>query len=46
MAGNTFEDTLESYLTYLVVIRGLSENTINSYKTDIEKLFSFLKKAM
>ena len=45
MAGNTFEDTLESYLTYLVVIRGLSENTINSYKTDIEKLFSFLKKS-
>ena len=44
MANNTYEDMLDSYLTYLVVIKGLSENTAHSYKTDIEKLFSFLEK--
>lgn len=43
MADNIYENTLESYLTYLVVIKGLSKNTVDSYRTDVEKLFEFLK---
>lgn len=43
MADTTYENTLESYLTYLVVIKGLSKNTVDSYRTDVEKLFEFLK---
>jgi len=35
---------LESFLTYLVVIKGLSKNTSQSYKTDIEKLITFIEK--
>ncbi len=45
MADNTYENMLEAYLTYLIVIRGLSKNTVNSYKTDVKKLFEFLKAA-
>lgn len=43
MTDNTYENMLESFLTYLIVIRGLSKNTVNSYKTDVKKLFKFLK---
>ena len=38
-----YEDMLDSFLTYLVVIKGLSKNTSTSYKSDIEKLFLYLK---
>ena len=41
MEKNAYKDMLESFLTYLVVIKGLSKNTSHSYKTDIEKLFKF-----
>ncbi|MGI9533591.1 MAG: site-specific tyrosine recombinase XerD [Thermodesulfobacteriota bacterium] len=44
MINNAYEDMLDSYLTYLVVIKGLSKNTATSYKTDIEKLFKYLVK--
>ena len=42
MEKNAYKDMLESFLTYLVVIKGLSKNTSHSYKSDIEKLFSFI----
>jgi len=44
MNKNAYNDMLESFLTYLVVIKGLSKNTSYSYKTDIEKLFTFIEK--
>ncbi len=44
MNKNAYKDMLESFLTYLVVIKGLSRNTSHSYKTDIEKLFTFIEK--
>ena len=44
MNKNAYKDMLESFLTYLVVIKGLSKNTSYSYKTDIEKLFTFIEK--
>lgn len=44
MKNNHYKDMLESFLTYLVVIKGLSKNTSQSYKTDIEKLFTFIEK--
>jgi len=44
MSKNAYKDMLESFLTYLVVIKGLSKNTSHSYKTDIEKLFTFIEK--
>lgn len=44
MKNNAYKDMLESFLTYLVVIKGLSKNTSHSYKSDIEKLFNFLDK--
>ncbi len=43
MYKNAYKDMLESFLTYLVVIKGLSKNTSHSYKTDIEKLFAFIE---
>lgn len=43
MEKNAYKDMLESFLTYLVVIKGLSKNTSHSYKTDIEKLFAFIE---
>ena len=33
-----WKETLEDYLSYLKIERGLQENTINSYRLDIEKL--------
>lgn len=33
---------LEEYLHYLKIERGLSENTIQSYKRDLSQYFSFL----
>ena len=44
MINNVYEDMLDSYLTYLVVIKGLSQNTAQSYKRDIGKLFKYLEK--
>jgi len=44
MEKNAYKDMLETFLTYLVVIKGLSKNTSQSYKTDIEKLFTFVEK--
>ncbi len=44
MEKNAYKDMLESFLTYLVVIKGLSKNTSQSYKTDIEKLFTFVER--
>ena len=44
MINNAYEDMLDSYLTYLVVIKGLSKNTAHCYKTDIQKLFNYLEK--
>lgn len=35
---------LQSYLEYLSVEKGLSPNTLLSYRRDVEKLFLFLKK--
>lgn len=43
MDKNAYKDMLESFLTYLVVIKGLSKNTSHSYKTDIDKLFTFIE---
>ncbi|MEG2938040.1 MAG: site-specific tyrosine recombinase XerD [Vagococcus sp.] len=36
------KDHLEEYLHYLKIERGLSENTIQSYKRDLSQYFSFL----
>jgi len=44
MEKNASKDMLETFLTYLVVIKGLSKNTSQSYKTDIEKLFAFVER--
>ncbi len=44
MEKNAYKDMLETFLTYLVVIKGLSKNTSQSYKTDIEKLFTFVER--
>lgn len=37
-----WQTTLSSYRNYLKIERGLSQNSINSYVMDIEKLISFL----
>ena len=44
MEKNAYKDMLETFLTYLVVIKGLSKNTSQSYKTDIKKLFTFVER--
>jgi len=44
MDKNAYKDMLESFLTYLVVIKGLSKNTSQSYKTDVDKLFIYIEK--
>ncbi|MEA3454470.1 MAG: tyrosine recombinase, partial [Candidatus Caldatribacteriota bacterium] len=38
------EETLESFLDYLSIERGLAQNTIISYRCDLIKYISFLKK--
>ncbi len=38
------EETLESFLDYLSIERGLAQNTIISYKYDLIKYITFLKK--
>jgi integrase/recombinase XerD len=38
------EETLESFLDYLSIERGLAQNTIISYRYDLIKYISFLKK--
>jgi len=35
---------LDIFLDYLKIERGLSSNTVNAYRTDLEKYFIFLKK--
>ena len=38
----TWQTTLKDYLSYLKIERGLSDNSINSYKLDVEKLINYL----
>jgi len=38
------EETLENFLDYLSIERGLAENTIISYRYDLIKYIVFLKK--
>jgi len=38
------EETLECFLDYLSIERGLAQNTIISYKYDLIKYITFLKK--
>ncbi|MFQ6069142.1 MAG: site-specific tyrosine recombinase XerD [Candidatus Aminicenantales bacterium] len=38
------QQVLQSYLEYLSVEKGLSPNTLVSYRRDVEKLFAYLKK--
>jgi len=38
------QDFLKEYLVLLKIEKNLSENSINSYKTDLKKLFDFLEK--
>lgn len=35
---------IEEYLTFLLLEKGLSKNSVNSYRNDLEKFKSFLKK--
>lgn len=34
---------LESFQTYLVVVKGLSENTVDSYTSDLDKFLNYIK---
>lgn len=36
------QDMLDSFQTYLVVVRGLSHNTVSSYTADLDKFLGFL----
>lgn len=36
------QDMLDSFQTYLVVVRGLSQNTVSSYIADLNKFLNFL----
>ncbi len=38
------DSLIEQYLTFLLLEKGLSKNSVNSYKNDLEKLKNFLKK--
>jgi integrase/recombinase XerD len=38
------DQLIDSFLTYLTVVKGLSKNTLESYQRDIQKLSSFLEK--
>jgi integrase/recombinase XerD len=40
----SFEDVLQSFLEFLSVEKGLSENTIFSYRRDIKRFFQFLQR--
>lgn len=44
MHNVNYEDMLQSFATYLLVVRGLSKNTVESYSRDISKFFNHLKK--
>src|SRR3990172_1561727 len=35
---------IDSFLTYLIVVKGVSKNTVESYKRDIQKLSLFFEK--
>src|SRR3972149_5354411 len=35
---------IDSFLTYLIVVKGLSKNTVESYQRDIQKLSLFFEK--
>ncbi|MEJ5304670.1 MAG: site-specific tyrosine recombinase XerD [Ignavibacteria bacterium] len=43
MTIHLFDSLLKEFLTYLKLMRGYSENTIDSYKRDIQRLFDFLE---
>lgn len=42
--GGSMDNLVEEYLSYLQIERGLSENTRQSYKRDLEHYVAFLKK--
>jgi len=43
MSIELFDNLLKEFLTYLKLIRGYSQNTIESYKRDIQRLLDFLE---
>jgi len=43
MSIELFDNSLKEFLTYLKLIRGYSQNTIESYKRDIQRLLDFLE---
>ena len=43
MNNDNYEDMLDSFHTYLLVIRGLSKNTVESYQRDLVKFTKYLK---
>lgn len=43
MSIELFENLLKEFLTYLKLIRGYSQNTIDSYKRDIQRFLDFLE---
>ncbi len=42
MFSNTLQDMLDSFKAYLVAVRGLSDNTLSAYSSDVEKFLIFL----
>ena len=42
MANKSYEKTLARYRQYLRLEKGLSQNTVDAYLTDIDKLYAFL----
>lgn len=44
MEDEKLQDMLDSFITYLVVVRGLSKNTSEAYSRDINKFLSFIEK--
>ena len=43
MSIELFDNLLKEFLTYLKLIRGYSQNTIESYKRDIQRLLDFIE---
>jgi integrase/recombinase XerD len=43
MPVELFESLLKEFLTYLKLMRNYSQNTVDSYKRDIQRLFDFLE---
>jgi len=44
MTLNELQDMLKSFQTYLVVVRGLSDNTVSSYISDLDKFLKYIGK--